>query len=86
MLWLGYVRLDVMLLKIKAVINKTNVPIKTGEKTYIYPKAFILSEPMMAISAVAPPGGCKVLGICIIIIADETAKGAAIHMISGANL
>ena len=75
-----------MLLKIKAVISSTNVPMKTGESTYIYPKAFILSEPMMAISAVAPPGGCNVLVICIKMMADETARGAAIQMISGANL
>lgn len=86
MLWLGYVLLEVMLLKIKAVMSKTNVPIKTGESTYIYPKAFILSDPMIAINAVAPPGGCRVLVICIIIMADETARGATIQMISGANL
>ena len=67
-------------------MSNTNVPIKTGESTYRYPKAFILSEPMMAINAVAPPGGCKVLVICIRIMAVETARGAAIQMISGANL
>lgn len=68
------------------MISKISTPIKTGEKTYIYPKLFILSEPMLAIRAVAPPGGCNVLVICIKIIEKETAKGAAIQIISGTIL
>ena len=46
----------------------------------------ILSEPAMAINAVAPPGGCKVFVICIKTIDNETAKGAAIQIKSGNNL
>ena len=39
----------------------------------------------MAIKAVAPPGGCNVLVICIKTIEIETASGAVSHKISGTN-
>ncbi len=42
--------------------------------------------PITAINAVAPPGGCKVLVICMATIESETANGAAIQLIPGNNL
>lgn len=67
----------------KATIKRIKHPTKTGEITYQYPIFFNSTEPVTAIKAVAPPGGCKVLVICIKTIDNETAKGAAIHKISG---
>ena len=66
-----------MLLKIKATIKRINAPLKTGENTYQYPKSRIAGEPVTAIKAVAPPGGCKVLVICINTIAEATATAEA---------
>lgn len=66
-----------MLLKIKAVKNKIKTPVRTGDNTYQYPKSLILGVPIIAINAVAPPGGCKVFVICIKTIDKETANGAA---------
>ncbi len=62
------------------------MPTNTGEITYIYPKSFICFEAVTAIKAVAPPGGWRVLVICIQIIERETASGAEIQTISGTNL
>lgn len=46
----------------------------------------MFSVPIMAISAVAPPGGCKVFVNCMAIMDVDTAKGAASQIISGINL
>lgn len=72
-----------MLLTIMAERNRIVTPVKTGDNTYIYPSPSILAEPMLAISAVAPPGGCMVLVICIHTIERDTASAAASHSISG---
>lgn len=56
----GYFLWDVMLLKISATIKRINTPVNTGNKTYRYPNALIFSDPITAINAVAPPGGCRV--------------------------
>lgn len=63
-----------MLLVMSAMINRMNTPDATGESTYPKPKAFIFSEPMLAMSAVAPPGGCIVLVTCIATMDRETAN------------
>ena len=54
-------------------------PVKTGEKTYSYPKLVIDGPPVTAIKAVAPPGGCSDFAICIPMIESETANGPAIQ-------
>src|SRR4051812_18131792 len=82
----GYFLFDVRLLKIRAVNSSIIEPARTGDKTYIYPSAFIFSEPITAIKAVAPPGGCRVLVICIHTMERETAKGAVNQITSGNTL
>lgn len=78
----GYCLLGVILLKTKAAINKMVTPVITGENTNSYPKLVMLDPPVTAIKAVAPPGGCNDLAICIAIIDVETARGAAIQRYS----
>jgi len=63
-----------MLLKIIATNNRIAAPDKTGLKTYQYPIEMILADPIFAIKAVAPPGGCSVFVICIETMETETAK------------
>lgn len=46
----------------------------------------MFSVPITAIKALAPPGGCKVLVICITTIEVATAIGAATQIRSGTNL
>src|SRR5688572_6730848 len=79
----GYFRFGVRLLNIKATASKIRQPVNTGESTKRNPRAFIFSEPITAINAVAPPGGCRVLVSCMATIEIETAKGAVSQMISG---
>ena len=74
-----------MLLKINAVKNKISTPVSTGDRTYQYPKFFIFSVPIIAIKAVAPPGGCKVFVICIKTIDKETANGADKYIVLGSK-
>ena len=83
LLVVGYLLFGVMLLKIHATINKIKDPDKTGDSTYMNPSAFTFSEPMIAINAVAPPGGCKVLVTCIKTMESATAKGAVSQIILG---
>ena len=40
---------------------------------YQYPKALIFSEPIIAMSAVAPPGGCRAFSICMAMMELATA-------------
>lgn len=51
----------------------------TGVNTYMKPTLWILSLLYMAMSAVAPAGGCTVLVKDIMAIETETAKAAASH-------
>ena len=67
----------------RATNNKIITPVKTGKTTYKYPNAFIFAEPVTAIKAVAPPGGCKVFVCCIAITESDTAKGAVSQTMSG---
>ena len=43
-------------------------------------------EPVTAINAVAPPGGCNVFVICMATIASATAKAEANQSVSGKSL
>ena len=61
-------------------------PERTGEITYQYPNSGIFPVELTAISAVAPPGGWRVLVYCINTMDKATAKGADNHMISGTSL
>ncbi len=72
-----------MLLKTSATTNKIKQPDKTGLNTYQYPIAAIFVPLLTAISAVAPPGGCKVRVTCIRTIEEATANGAVSQIISG---
>ena len=72
-----------MLLNIKAIKSKIKHPVKTGDSTYQNPIVLIFSVPITAIRAVAPPGGCRVLVICIKTMEKATAKGAASQSVSG---
>ncbi len=60
-------------------------PSPTGTIAYRYPSAWILSLPMTAINAVAPPGGWSVFVACIAAIAVATARGEASHRWFGNN-
>src|SRR5690554_683493 len=82
-LWVGYLRRGVMLLKIKATASKSRAPESTGDRTYQYPRALIFSLPSTAISAVAPPGGCKARINCIAMMEVATANGPAIQLSGG---
>ena len=53
----GYFLFDVKLLKISATHSKVITPVSTGDTRYINPRGLIFSEPIIAINAVAPPGG-----------------------------
>lgn len=72
-----------MLFTMMAEMNRTVTPVSTGDRTYIYPNPRIFAEPILAISAVAPPGGCIVFVICIATIESDTASADATHNISG---
>lgn len=65
---------DVRLLKKIATTKSIVAPKSTGYNTYQYPNANIFTDPILAIMAVAPPDGCKVLVICITTIEMETAS------------
>ena len=52
-------------------------PTPMGISTYKKPRSWILSLPITAIKAVAPPGGCRVFVACIAAIAVATAKAVA---------
>ncbi len=60
-------------------------PLATGHITYKYPKLWICSLPITEISAVAPPGGCKIFVINITKIAVATASPAENHRNSPTN-
>ena len=75
-----------MLFTIKAIINKIVTPERTGSMTYINPSALIFSVPILAISAVAPPGVCKVFVICMATIEIDTAKAQANQFHSGLGI
>ena len=75
-----------MLLTIKAMVSKMTTPLNTGVSTYRKPRAWIFADPIVAISAVAPPGGCIVLVICIITIDKETDSAADSHNSCGMSL
>ena len=58
-------------------------PDSTGLNTYQYPIAEIFVPLLTAMSAVAPPGGCKVRVYCIQTIDKATANGAVSQIMSG---
>src|SRR5690606_16575136 len=82
----GYFLLGVRLLKTRATRSSMAAPVKTGDNTNQYSIAFIFSDPITASSAVAPPGGCKVLLICIAMMDSATANGAVNQITGGQSL
>src|SRR6218665_241493 len=84
--FVGYLRCGVILFTISATANSIVTPDSTGDSTYRYPNDLIFSEPITAINAVAPPGGCRVLVNCMPIMDSETANGAVSQIISGISL
>jgi hypothetical protein len=72
----GYLLVPERLFKKSATRRSTVAPNPVGTRMYKKPKSWIFGPPMTAIRAVAPPGGWRVLVICMSAMEDATAKDA----------
>ena len=72
-----------MLFTNSATSTNSAGPSVEGASTYSQPSACTSGEPITAIRAVAPPGGCSVRVACISAIAVDTASGAASQGVAG---